>query len=241
MRIKICGITTPQDAREAAQAGADAIGLNLVGGPRRIKPQQAGTIVESLPAFVTPVALIRLEGGGIPRESLDVLDACRVSHLQIYGAWKPDMIAALRAQHFQPIGVLPVRHEAFAREAAALFAVAPPRRTAAVVLDAYDPDREGGTGRAFCWDWVISARDRHELEGWPEIVLAGGLRPENVADAIRTLRPMGVDVSTGVEFEGRPGQKDPARMRAFVMEARHAFLTRVVPTGASPDRQEGIS
>jgi phosphoribosylanthranilate isomerase len=137
---------------------------------------------------------------------------------------KPETVALLRTQHYRPFGVLPVRHEEFAREAAATYAVAEAKRVSAVVLDAYDPDREGGTGKVFCWDWVVGAQQRREMEGWPGIILAGGLRPENVAQAIRTVRPMGVDVSSGVEVDGQPGRKDPARMHALVEEARRAFL-----------------
>lgn len=224
MRVKICGITTPEDAREAALAGADAIGLNFVGGPRQITREQAVGILDALPPFVTPVALVSLQAGTIPDEWLEFLTAFRVSHLQIYGTLKADLTATLKQKRFHPIGVLPVRHEEFAREAAAAFAVAVPRRVSAVVLDAYDPQRQGGTGQVFCWDWVVNAQQRHELDGWPGIVLAGGLRPENVAEAIQTVRPMGVDVSSGVEREQQPGRKDPARMRELVREARRAFL-----------------
>jgi phosphoribosylanthranilate isomerase len=91
------------------------------------------------------------------------------------------------------------------------------------VVDTYDPAKAGGTGTPFPWDWVAAARDGGARAGWPPIILAGGLRPENVAEAIREVRPYGVDVSSGVELAGTPGRKDVHQVKAFISHARRAF------------------
>jgi phosphoribosylanthranilate isomerase len=214
LRIKICGITTPEDARSAAEVGADAVGLNFVGGPRRIDLKRAREIV--------PVALCELTGAWIAPDVLELLAAFRVSHVQLYGQPDAAAIVALAEQGFRPIPVLKVADGEFATRGDEWLQRSAPHRPAAILLDAYDPAREGGTGRAFRWEWVAEARDAGKLAGWPPIVLAGGLRPENVADAVRVVRPYGVDVSSGVELDGQPGRKDLEKMRAFVSHANDA-------------------
>lgn len=221
MRVKICGITNSADARAAAEAGADAIGLNFVGGPRQIAEGPAAEILRSLPPMVTPVALVRLEGGRLADSLVEFLGRYWVSHLQLYGAATAELLDALARDGFQTMLVIAVRGPDFAREAACWRAcrAGGPR---AVVLDAYHPEKEGGTGGVFKWDWIPAAARTGALEGWPPIVLAGGLRPENVAEAVRVVRPYAVDVSSGVEVDGAPGLKDAARIRKFVENARAA-------------------
>ena len=216
MRIKICGITTPDDAIMAAEAGADAIGLNFVGGPRRIDIPQAEAILSRLPPFVVPVALVRLTGPATPElnEQLAELLATRwVSHVQVYGDVTPDAVARLAWEGYRPIVPIPVRDAGFARERPAIL-----DKATAVLLDAHDPNALGGTGRTFTWSWVADARERRELADWPPIILAGGLTPENVARAIAETRPYGIDVSSGVE-DG-PGRKSRDKLRRFIAEAR---------------------
>jgi phosphoribosylanthranilate isomerase len=237
LRIKICGITNPADAILAAEVGADAVGLNFVGGPRRIAPAVARAILRVLPPMVTPVALVRMDEAGLPRELLELFGEFRVSHLQLYGRPGPDaksaqacetptpqVLAALIAAGFRPMPALAVRDAGFAARLTEWGSLPSESRPCAVVLDAYDPDHEGGTGRSFRWQWVHEARSSGSA-AWPPILLAGGLNPDNVAEAVRLVRPYAVDVSSGVERPGSPGRKDPDKVSAFVRNARAAMNT----------------
>lgn len=227
MRVKICGITNAADAAEAAQAGADAVGLNFVGGPRRIEPAIAREILGMLPPIVTPVALVRLDQAGLPGELLELFDEFRLSYLQIYdpvgqeGGLPETTLTRLAATGFRLIPVLAVKGVDIGKQLTAWGTAPPEHRPSAVVLDTYDPLCEGGTGRSFRWEWVAAAR-KTGAGVWPPIFLAGGLNPENVAEAIRVAAPYGVDVSSGVEMGGSPGRKDRAKMIAFVRNARAA-------------------
>lgn len=221
MRVKICGITSVEDARQAAQAGADAIGLNFYAGPRRIDLATGEAILASLPPFVTPVALIGVAGDQIDDDLLTMLIRGRVGLLQVHGDAALGVMARLSEVGFAIIQPLAVRESTFA-DAAPFWGKGWWRPTA-VILDTYDPNRAGGTGQTFCWDWVDRARKAGHLNEWPPIILAGGLNPDNVADAIRIARPWAVDVSSGVESQGAPGRKDARKMRAFVRAARTAF------------------
>lgn len=220
VKVKICGITCVGDALAAVEAGADALGLNFVSGPRRINPEQAEEIIRALPPFVSVVALVRLEKGRLEGQQHAWLDRQAIRYLQVYGEFEYADLASLYGQGFMPLPVLAVGGPAFADTAAERFTAEDSRVVGAIILDTSDPARAGGTGRTFCWDWVTQARRAGRLADWPPVILAGGLRPENVAEAIRTVAPFGVDVSSGVEQEGRPGSKDPARMLAFVRNAR---------------------
>ncbi|MGQ9651463.1 MAG: phosphoribosylanthranilate isomerase [Phycisphaerae bacterium] len=221
MRVKICGITSVEDACQAAQAGADAIGLNFYAGPRQIDLATGEAILASLPPFVTPVALVGLSGGQIADDLLRFLIRGRVNLLQVHGDFTVGAMNGLWETGFAIIQPLAVRDSTFA-DATPFWGEGSSRPTA-VILDTYDPNRAGGTGQTFCWDWVDQARRAGHLNGWPPIILAGGLNPDNVADAIRIARPWAVDVSSGVELAGVPGRKDPGKVRAFVRAARTAF------------------
>lgn len=212
MRIKICGITTPEDARLAVEAGADAIGVNLVGGPRRVPVERADSILDALAPFVEPVVLAVLGDPLLDPALVEVLERRAVRWVQVYGAVTPANVARLAEAGYRP--VVPVRVEGpdFAVRAAAW------RGVPAVLLDTYEAGTVGGTGRTFPWEWVRAARQRGELTDWPPIILAGGLTPENVAEAIRHAEPYAVDVCSGVE--ARPGRKDFDKMRRFVQAAR---------------------
>ena len=119
--------------------------------------------------------------------------------------------------------VLAVRGTDFVEQAREWIGDGRQPRSAAIILDTYDPQKAGGTGTPFRWEWVTAARDAGQLANWPPIFLAGGLRPENVVDAIRAVRPYGVDVSSGVEGSGAASRKDAAMMKEFVQNARRAF------------------
>ncbi len=222
MRVKICGITTPDDARMVAEAGADAIGLNFVGGPRRIDLTQAEAILAVLPPFVVPVALVEVTGPGVGElneQILELLATRWVATVQVHGQVSAEAIGKLSWEGFRVILPVRVRDAEFA--ARPVFLPRDRQRgPAAVLLDTHDPEKAGGTGRSFCWDWVRQAREQGELADWPPIIVAGGLTPENVGQAIAVTGPYAVDVSSGVE--SAPGRKDPAKVARFIAEARRA-------------------
>jgi len=220
VRVKICGITNIEDALAATAAGADAIGLNLVGGPRMLELRAAEEILSALPPMVTPVALVRLEDGHLNDATSEVLARLRISHIQLYGTLRKDNLSTLVRDGFHPMPVIAVLNEDFSDLASGWLSNKPQHQPAAIVLDAFDPNREGGTGIAFRWDWIPAARRANKLDHWPPIILAGGLCTENVAEAVRIVSPYGVDVSSGVERAGVPGKKDADRMLAFVRAAK---------------------
>ncbi|MBN1489198.1 MAG: phosphoribosylanthranilate isomerase [Phycisphaerae bacterium] len=220
MKIKICGITTPDDARLVADAGADAIGLNFVAGPRRIDLAQAEGILDALPPLVVPVALVQLTDGLLNEQVAELLATRWIATIQIYGEVTPAAVTRLAWEGYRPIVPVHVRDETFAQTVPAVLATDRGRGAAAILLDTPHADKLGGTGQSFAWSWLRQARQRGELDAWPPVLLAGGLTPDNVAAAIETARPYGVDVASGVEDE--PGRKSPEKVRRFIAEARRA-------------------
>jgi phosphoribosylanthranilate isomerase len=218
MKIKVCGITSAGDALAAAQAGTDYVGLNFVGGPRRIDGPRAAAILDVLPDSVAAVALVDASGGGVPRTLHAILQRHGVRHLQLYGEIGPETVARLTGEGFRTWLVRHVRGDEFAADTGTFLDGCGPNGPAAVLLDAFDPARQGGTGRTVDWSRIDEARRAGRLDGWPPIVLAGGLAPDNVAQAIAAVRPWGVDVSSGVEES--VGRKSPDKIRAFVLAAR---------------------
>jgi phosphoribosylanthranilate isomerase len=203
IRIKICGITNEEDAAAAVELGADALGFVMAPSPRRIEPARARAIIERLPPFVTTVGVLVAE----PAESAVAKlgeSGCRVA--QLHGDWPREARAALRG--WPIIRALKVR-------TADDLAGWEGDDAGALLLDAYRDGLEGGTGEAFDWTLARAA----DLGGRP-IILAGGLTPDNVAEAVATVRPYAVDVSTGVERE--PGRKDRDKMKRFMDAARAA-------------------
>ncbi len=202
-RVKICGITRGQDARAAAASGAAAIGLVFYAqSPRAVTIEQARGIVMDLPPFVGTVGLfVNAE----PAWVREVLAAARIDLLQFHGDESPEYCAAFGCPYLKALRVRPGLD--LAREAQRFAAAA------GLLLDAYDPERFGGTGRRLDWQGLPGELGR-------PLVLAGGLTPENVGEAIRAVRPYAVDVSGGVE--SAPGIKDPGRIEAFVQGVRDA-------------------
>ncbi len=202
-RIKICGITRPEDALAAARLGADAIGLVFVPtSPRRVSVEQARAILAVLPPFVTSVALFV---DPAPEEVRGVLAALHPDLLQFHGEEAPDFCAAFGVPYIKAVRVRP---EVDLLKYAATHAAA-----RGLLLDAYHPGSHGGTGLSFDWNLIPAGLVC-------PIVLAGGLTPENVAEAVRRVRPWAVDVSSGVERS--PGIKDAARIASFIREVRNA-------------------
>lgn len=202
-RAKICGITRVEDALAAVEAGADALGFVFHdASPRAVTPAQAADIIARLPPFVTTVGLF--VDAPVARVR-DMLAQAPLDLLQFHG----DESDADCARHGRPwIKALRVRP---GQDLAAAIAAHPGAR--GILLDAWHPEQAGGTGLTFDWRLVPAA------SGKP-IILAGGLTPDNVADAIRQVRPYAVDVSGGVEHS--KGIKDAARIQAFMAGVRSA-------------------
>ncbi|HKJ76662.1 MAG TPA: phosphoribosylanthranilate isomerase [Gammaproteobacteria bacterium] len=202
-RVKICGITRPEDGLEAARLGADAIGLVFHdASPRAVTAEQARAVVAALPPFVTTVGLFV---DADPARIRAVLEAVPLDLLQFHG---DEPAAACDAFGRPYIKALRRREDL---DAAAAIAAYPDAR--GVLLDAYRPDAAGGTGHRFDWSRV-------PREPAKPVVLAGGLNPDNVGGAVAAVRPFAVDVSSGVERD--KGIKDPARMAAFLAAVRAA-------------------
>lgn len=196
-RVKICGITSPEDARDAVCAGADALGLVFYqGSPRCVTVDNAHRILEVVPPFVTRVALFVDAPAALVRE---VVDNLPVEWLQFHG----DELEAQCQRYGKPwIKALRLRPGQDSLTLAQEFPAA-----AGLLFDNHDPRRRGGTGQ--CFDWRLVATTIRQ-----PLILAGGLTPDNVRAAIRQVRPWAVDVSSGVE--SAPGRKDAVRMRAFI-------------------------
>lgn len=210
VRIKICGITTPEDAIAAAQFGADAIGLNFYPrSPRYVTEAQAAEILRALPPFVEPIGLYVNEAlEHVQRAALRL----GIRTVQIHG----DHSELPPAGPVRFIPAFGIRDEADLERMNAhverLQGVDGCPVT--VLVDAHVPGMYGGTGKTAPWQLLASPDPRRRL------ILAGGLTPNNVAEAIHTVGPYAVDVASGVETE--PGRKDPELMRRFIQIARAA-------------------
>ena len=198
-RVKLCGITRPEDGVLAAWLGADAIGLVFhTASPRWVDAATAQRIVAALPPFVTPVGLFRNEPAATIRA---ILAAVPLRLLQFHGDEEPDACAAFALPYIKAV---PMGADAELRDYEQRFATA-----TALLLDSHGGSHSGGSGQSFDWHRIPAERQK-------PLILAGGLHPGNVAAAIRQVRPYAVDVSSGVE--SAQGVKDAARMRAFLQE-----------------------
>jgi phosphoribosylanthranilate isomerase len=203
-RVKICGITRAEDARAAARAGADAIGLVFYPpSPRYLSGERALEIRDALPPFVQTVALFVNPDAA---QVAQVIGRVRPSLLQFHGEETPEFCA----QFGMPF-VKAYRVKAGAAGGDALEYLRAFSRAAAWLLDSHVPEY-GGVGESFDWS-LVPATDK-------ALILSGGLSPANVAAAIRRVRPWGVDVSSGVE--SAKGIKDAAKIAAFMAEVRNA-------------------
>jgi phosphoribosylanthranilate isomerase len=202
-RVKICGITNLADALAAVEAGADALGFNFYEkSPRHVSLKTAGEISRQLPPFVMRIGLFV----NAPEELVTrAIGECSLTLLQFHGDEPPEFCTQFGLMSMKAFRI---------RDAESLKEI-PNYQTDAYLLDAFSPAARGGTGEKFNWDLAIEA----QKFGKP-IFLAGGLTPENVADAVRKVRPFGVDVSSGVELS--PGKKDAEKVRAFIQAVRAA-------------------
>ena len=191
MMVKICGITRLQDAEAAVDHGATAIGFIFwPSSPRFIDPFRARKIAKALKPFVSTVGVFVNQ----PREYInDVASLVPLSVVQLHGDESPAFAASLSRAVLKAVATRERAHEW--------------PENVMLLVDAHDPDLRGGTGRTVDWRRAAAIAARRP------VLLAGGLHAANVADAIRTVRPFGIDVSSGVE--SAPGVKDHARMRAL--------------------------
>ncbi len=196
VKVKICGITNPEDAMKAVEYGADALGFVFFrGSPRYIEPQKASEIIRFLPPFVSKVGVFVNEN---PREILKIIALTGIDTIQLHGDERPEsliytqkVIKAIRVRELSDLEPLKEFKEADA-----------------FLLDTYSAEAYGGTGQIFNWDIAVEAKR------YGRVILAGGLNPDNIERAIRWVHPYGVDVSGGVEKE--KGIKDHRKLRAFI-------------------------
>lgn len=202
-RVKICGITRPEDGRRAAELGADAIGLVFVAAsPRAVDAARAVEILTLLPPLVTRVGLFV---DAAPGEVEAVLKQVPIDLLQFHGDESATYCAQFGRPYLKAVSMRPGRDIAAS--------MADYRDAVGFLLDAYHPAVAGGSGECFDWKRIPIQRPR-------PIILAGGLHPGNVADAVRQVRPFAVDVSSGVE--SAKGVKDAIKMAEFIQGVQRA-------------------
>ncbi len=211
--IKICGNTSLDDALLAANAGADALGFVFADSPRHVTAGQVAAITPHLPASVEKIGVF-VEAP--VEEIVSTVRACGLTGVQIHSVTLSELPARLRAELASNLRILRVVHFGpGALQYAHAYFEDP--NVNAVLVDSRTVTAVGGTGIPF--DWAEASQTLFQSEERPKpLVAAGGLTPENVAEAIATLRPWGVDVVSGVE--AAPGRKDPAKVRAFIANAR---------------------
>jgi len=205
VRVKICGITNVEDALLACELGADAIGLNFYEkSPRCISPFAGSKIIRKLPPFVAPVGIfVNWQAGPVTT----LAKALGLAAAQLHGDEDPKLVGEIAKK----ISVIKALHVG---KGSALPAFAKYRGSTAFLLDAPHTGQYGGTGNSA--DWTLA----HTAANSQCILLAGGLTPENVAQAILAVRPYAVDVTSGVE--SKPGKKDPGKLREFFEEVARA-------------------
>jgi phosphoribosylanthranilate isomerase len=208
LRVKICGVTTSDDVVACAAAGADAVGVNFHPGSKRyVDPRAVQPLLRSVPPLLSAVGVFV----GMPFRHITALAyQLGLRGVQYHGDPQPpedlfpfSLVAAFRVRDEQSLTGID-RYLDACRAVGQL--------PGAILLDAFVDGQEGGTGTTAPWELIADYRP-----GVP-VILAGGLTPDNVGEAIRTVRPAGVDVASGVE--SAPGKKDPEKVRAFVANAR---------------------
>ena len=206
VRVKICGITSGDDALAALDAGADALGFMFFkDSPRHLQLSAARTIIGKLPPFIAKVGVFVDPSEKLVREAIEA----GIDTLQFHGDEPPDFCRRFSLRTYKAFRI---------KDASSLQALRD-YDTSAWLLDAFVAGKQGGTGHVFNWELAVQAKNL----GRP-VILAGGLTPENVADAITAVAPYAVDVSSGVE--SAPGRKDPEKLRTFI-ERAHKTAARL--------------
>jgi phosphoribosylanthranilate isomerase len=210
MKIKICGITRFEDARLAVDAGADLLGFNFYAkSPRYISPISAARLIADIRGACSKVQMVGVFVNSSLEEINTITGQCELDLAQLCGDELPETLDALDGLAFKALR--PKDRQDLARS---ISTYQPRVSSPAYLVDAYRPGAYGGTGQIA--DWSLA---RSLAEAYP-LLLAGGLTPDNVAEAIRQVGPWGVDVASGVEES--PGCKDPARLAAFIKTARES-------------------
>jgi phosphoribosylanthranilate isomerase len=203
VKVKICGLTTLHDALAAAKAGADFLGFIFYPpSPRHIAPEQVRQIVKAVRARYTAVRFVGVFVDEKLGEVQRIMGRCDLDYAQLHGSEPPEYVAALMPQAIKAFRV----RDRSSLPGMGLY------QPAAFLLDAYCPNRPGGTGEVFDWELAVAAK------AYGRIILAGGLTLENVAEAVRHVQPYAVDVSSGVE--ARPGEKDVTKIQRFISAAK---------------------
>jgi len=201
-RVKICGITSPQDARDVCAAGADSIGLVFYGkSPRNVSIAQATEICDSLPPFVTCVGLFLNPSSDFVNE---VLTDVKLDLLQFHGLETAEFCDSFSRSYIKAIGMEGVKTEDEFTEITKQYSNAK-----GFLVDSHASGKAGGTGKTFDWKNVPQMQQK-------PIILAGGLNPENIGDALQQLNLYGVDLSSGVESQA--GIKDPVKIKKLMNE-----------------------
>lgn len=216
-QVKICGITSFDDALMAAQAGADLLGFNFYRkSPRYIAPEVAQPICDALRQQLGAACPVLV--GIFVNEVVGVISAITrkvgLDSAQLSGDESEDMLRELRGISFKAIRPA---NMAQALDDVQYFSATLPanERIPSLLLDAHHPQLYGGTGEQASIEVALAVRERV-----PRLMLAGGLTPDSVAARVQAVQPWGVDVASGVEFDGQPGRKDPSRVRAFIQSAK---------------------
>jgi len=209
--IKICGTTSEEDALLAVAMGADALGFVFAPSPRQVSASLAHDIARRLPPEVITVGVFRDEA---PERVVEIVNDAGLKGAQLHGTESPAAVRWIAERVGMTIKAFPAGHPGLA--------LAPDYAADLILLDAASP----GSGQVFDWRLAQNVPDGTRL------VLAGGLTPENVVDAIAQVRPWGVDAATGVEAE--PGRKDPRKLRAFIAAVRAAEAPDYEGEGEGP-------
>ena len=205
IKVKICGITNERDAILVCNAGADAIGFVFYEkSPRYIDPVQAGSIIKELPPFVTTVGVFVNQDF---KYLMSVGEVTGINLFQLHGDETPAFCARFGNS---VIKAFKVRSKSTIDELSKF-------KVSAYLLDTFQEGVAGGTGKVFNWDIASEAKK------FGRIILAGGLNPENVEEAIRKVEPYAVDVSSGVEL--KPGKKDEEKVREFILKVKNEGFT----------------
>ena len=199
--IKICGITNLEDALKASYLGVEALGFIFAPSRRRVEPSPAKKIIRSLPKTLLKVGVFVDED---PEEVMRIVEYCGLNALQFHGKESPLYCQTFFYPVFKAIRI---KNLDSLREIENY-------RNVTLLLDSYSPHQAGGTGIPFPWEFALKAKERGNF------VLSGGLNPSNVGEAILKVKPLGVDVCSGVEVH--PGKKDPLKIKKFIKEVRNA-------------------
>lgn len=195
IKVKICGITNYDDAAMAVKLGADALGFIFALSPRKISPEKARDIISKLPPFIKSVGVFVNED---PYKINEMIKYCGIDNVQLHGAESPEL-----CEKYMPrtIKALRVKDEAILKQVPLFIG-----KVKAFLLDTYSEKKAGGTGKIFDWGIANNIRD-YDIP----VILAGGLTPSNIEEAVQKVNPYGVDVNSGIEES--PGKKSPVLMK----------------------------